>query len=216
LRTERGLALGIALVVAMAGTISRTEFGWSVDTLHLARRPRGEPPSPDAAIDVARQVADRLGIPAEHLTAVHHDASASQTVTIDRLVGGRDVPVLQWTVVFGPGGAINGVEGYVVDVESVGRVPLEPAESVAQRLGSARATAPVDHLALWAVTVGTNMMGYARLRQQREVRAGRTLAHRHVEAAHARRGHRESRTLRAARPGVRVHVPLGTGAARTA
>jgi hypothetical protein len=154
-------AAGIYFAGRGRGTITRTPLGWFVETRDLAAHdPRGETPTTDTAIAVARQVADPLGIPADLVSSIHRNGSTTRTVAIDRLLGKGTVPPLQWTVVVGPGGALEGVEGFLVGVRRIGRIDVDSAQAVAEKLDTAHPTTSVDDLGLWAITVGTDMTGY--------------------------------------------------------
>lgn len=80
------------------------------------------------------------------------------------MIGATAVRYLRWSVVVGPDGGIESVSGFLTDAVDAGPVPLETSTATAHALATPRdamvALDGQDGLALWAVTVGTNMMGY--------------------------------------------------------
>ena len=159
---------GIYFASRGLGTIVRTPLGWFVDarTTPLTSRPSsnvppaGPAPSKATTLAAAYRALDTIG--AAH-DGAHFDrevAEGPRTVRVDRRVGGGPTPALGWSVTVDAAGAVVAMSGYLTGVVPAGRVPVESSTTVAEQIATARSTITIDRLGLWAVTVGTNMMGY--------------------------------------------------------
>lgn len=105
--------------------------------------PSSAPATSSSAEATARSALHAMGVPASHTHAAVKTTSAGFTVTLTPLVGDIAVKGLEWTFDVSPAGAINRVDGLLVDLEDIGDYPLSTsrfAYDTLARSGAATST----------------------------------------------------------------------------
>ncbi len=109
-----------------------------------AAPPASSPPATSSSAEAtARSALHAMGVPASDARAAVKTTSAGFTVTLTPLVGDIAVTGLEWTFDVSPAGAIDRVDGLLVDLEDIGDYPLSTARSAYDTLarrGAATAT----------------------------------------------------------------------------